>query len=162
MQVKNTTKSYIGFSARLNPGAKVESFDPSGNKISKDALPEIVTIRIPPEATVEIDDKIWKAALKSSAKRQGVELVKEQVQVGISDKEKATKLNMTVPVGDGKQRNYNPVREMIDMGMLKVVAAAENEMSVDDLRKAIEDIQGYALPKDVAKDKLVSMYERLS
>lgn len=162
MKVKNTTNSYIGFSARLNPGAKVEGFDPTGNKITKDALPELITIRIPPEATVEVDDKIWKAALKSSAKRQGVELVKGQVQVGVSDKEKATKLNMTIPVGDGKQRTFNPVRELLDLGILKVVEAAQNEMSIDELRTEIEKIQGYALPKDVPQDKLVSMYERLS
>lgn len=160
MQVQNTTNSYVGFSARMNAGAKISGVDAHGNKITKDAPVEITTIRIPPLATVELDDKIWTAALKGSAKRQGIEIVKEKVQIG-SSKEAEHVLEMTVPYGDGKKRAYNPVKELLTLGILKVVSAPKNEMTVEELRAAIEAEQGYALPKEVDHDKLVSMYERI-
>ena len=161
MKVKNTTESYIGFTVRLNPGAVVEVKDEAGNVINtKPAKPELMSIRIPSEATVELDDNIWNAALKTCSLRQTVVLEEEEVITG-TDKDTVEKQVITVPVGDANFKKFFPVRELVEKGQLQVVERAVPTLTLDQMRKKIETAQGFELPKDLHEDKVIAQYNRL-
>ena len=161
MKVKNTTESYIGFTVRLNPGAVVEVKDEAGNVINtKPAKPELMSIRIPSEATVELDDNIWNAALKTCSLRQTVVLEEEEVITG-TNKDTVEKQVITVPVGDANFKKFFPVREMVEKGQLQVVERAVPTLTIDQMRKKIEAAQGFELPKDLHEDKVIAQYHRL-
>ena len=161
MKVKNTTESYIGFTVRLNPGAVVEVKDEAGNVVNtKPAKPELLAIRIPSEATVELDDNIWNAALKTCTVRQGITLEDEEIITG-TNKDTVEKHIITVPVGDGNFKKYFPVREMVEKGQLQVVERAVPTLTIDQMRKKIEAAQGFELPKDLHEDKVIAQYHRL-
>lgn len=162
MQVQNTTDHYISFVARTNPGAKTKGYDPRGNEIMRDELPQLRTVTIPGGATVEVDDALWNAATNGKpATRQGIEMEKVPVQLGSDDPSKEAKYHVLNPVGDGKMVHFNPVMELVRAGDLKIVEHAKSEMTLEDLRKAVELAQGYALPKEVDEEKLQHMYNVL-
>ena len=162
MQVKNTQDYYVSFTARMNPGAQVKGRDAHGNEILKDALPQLKTVTIPALATVEIDDAIWNVAVKGKpAKRQGIHIEKEPVQVG-SDSPNAQAENfISVPHGDGVRKSYNPVLDLVKQGILVIVEHAALNLTLAQMRTAVEKAQGYALPEKVDEDKLVNMYHLL-
>lgn len=161
MQVKNTTKGYISFAVRTNAGAKVTGYDALGNQIRKDALPQITTVTIPPMATVEVDDTLWGHAIKAVSRRQRVELHKDPVQIGSDLKEKTAEHYITTPIGDGVYKSFNAVREKIKRGDLVVVEAPAVNLTLEQMRAAIEAAQGYPMPKDVAEELVVAQYNRI-
>lgn len=161
MQVKNNTQAYQGFTVRTNPGENVETVDAQGNKIVKPAMPILRTVRIPPEATVEIEDKVWEAAMATKSTRQKVTLEKEPVAIG-SDQADAKATNFILnPVGDGVQRAYFPIREMVKEGILVIVEQPKLSLTLEDMRKAIETAQGFALPKEISEEKLIQHYHKI-
>lgn len=161
MQVKNLTDSYVGFTVRTNPTERVTGEDAHGNKISKPATPNLVPVRIPPLATVEIDDEIWAGAWETKATRQEIHIVKEQVQVGARKEASVQPEMMTLVEGTGKFRPFYPVREMIAEKILEIVEKPVCTLSVVEMRELIEARQGYPLPKDVADELIVGQYERM-
>lgn len=161
MQVQNTTDAYQGFTVRTNPDEMVHGTDAHGNKISRKALPQLVTVRIPPLATVEIEDPIWEAALLIRAKRQGIQIVKDPITIGSDNKEKKSEHHIQTVVADGVYKSYHPVREMVKNGVLVVVKAPELKITMEEMRKAIESEQGFALPTDVDVEVLTAHYHKL-
>lgn len=163
MQVQNTTDKYQGFTVRTNPTATIEFVDVNGNNVTKNALPTLTSVRIPPLATVEIGDDIWEAALLVRSKRQKIDLAKDPITIGSDRKEKKDNVEhfITTPLGDGVWRSYYPVREMVKQGIFKVVVSPKLKLSLDEMRKAITEEQGFALPKEVEESVLVSHYHKL-
>lgn len=161
MKVKNTTDSYVGFTVRMNPNAVIEVKDEAGNVVNtKPAKPELLAIRIPSEATVEIDDDIWNAALKTCSVRQAIRLDEEEVITG-SERGNVEKHVITVPVGDGNFKRFYPVREMVESGQLQVIERAKSTLTLTQMRQKIEAAQGFEMPKDLSEDKIVAHYNRL-
>lgn len=161
MKVQNTTESYIGFTVRVNPNAVVEVKDEAGNVLStKPAKPELMSIRIPSEATVEIEDNIWNAALKTCSLRQSITLEEEEVITG-SNQGVVEKHKISVPMGDGQFKKFYPVRDMVSSGQLKVIERAKSTLTLEQMRQKIEQTQGFALPKDLDEEKIVAQYNRL-
>lgn len=158
MQVQNTTEHYISFAVRTNPGEMVKGYDANNNEIRKPAMPQLLTITIPGLATVELDDKHWNAAIAVTSTRQQVTLEKEPVQLGTDKPGVNAEHFISVPIGDGKRRKYNPVMDLVKSGQLKVVEHAKSLLTEEEMRKAVEQAQGYALPKDLAIDKLQAAY----
>ncbi|MGL5015973.1 MAG: hypothetical protein ACRC6V_17095 [Bacteroidales bacterium] len=161
MKIRNTADSYTAFTARLNPNEKVYSVDDHGNKISKPAAPKLKTVVIPPLATVEIDDEIWIAANKAVAKRQKIVLAKDPVTIGSDRKDKVAEHMITTPMGDGVFRSFNPVQDLVKAGILVIEERPVPTLSIEEMRKAIEDEQGYPLPKEVAEELIVNQYNRI-
>lgn len=161
MKVRNTTDGYLGFTARLNPGEKVKGHDPLGNAIVKDALPILKSVRIPPLATVEVEDALWRSATKSVAKRQGVQLAKDPVQLGTDDPEAKAKHYITTPIGDNVFKSFNPVLDMVKLGLLEIVEHAQTDMTLEQMRAAVEKAQGYPLPKEVDEELVIAQYHRI-
>ncbi|QTQ06837.1 hypothetical protein QNH09_gp55 [Aeromonas phage PVN03] len=161
MQVKNTTKGYISFAVRLNAGEKVTGYDAHGNEIRKDALPQIRTVTIPPLATVELEDKLWRLAVKATSRRQRVALSKDPVQIGSDNKNAKAEHFITTPVGDGVFKSFNPVMDRVKRGDLQIVEAPKSDLTLEQMRAAIEEAQGYPMPKEVAEDLVIAQYNRI-
>lgn len=162
MQVKNTsTDQYQAFTIRTNPGESARAVRTDGSEYMREVQPRLVHVRIPPEATVEIDDKVWKAALLTKTERQGIAMEKVPVQVGAKDNGSVAVEHITVVNGDGKMREYYPIRELVSTGILVVVDAPEVTLTLEEMRKAIEAAQGFALPKDIDLEVLTAHYNRL-
>lgn len=162
MQVKNTQDHYVSFTARMNPGAKTKGYDAHGNEIMKESLPQLKTVTIPPLATVEIDDAIWNAATKGKpAERQKITLEKEAVQIGTDKSGAVAEHFISVPTGNGVFTSFNPVLDLVKQGTLEIVEHAALNITLEQMRIAVEKAQGYALPKEVEEAKLVNMYHLL-
>ena len=161
MQVKNTTKGYISFAIRLNAGAKTTGYDAHGNEIRKDALPQIKTVTIPPLATIELEDDLWRKAVKTLSRRQQVALSKDPVQIGSDRKGVKAEHFITTPVGDGVFKAFNPLLDRIKRGDLEIVVAPTSDLTLDQMRAAIEKAQGYPMPKEVAEELVIAQYHRI-
>lgn len=163
MQVRNTTEKYQGFTVRTNPSAKVDFIDAHGNKVTKDALPTLTSVRIPPLATVEITDELWEAALLVRSKRQKITIVEDPVTIGSDRKEKKDNVEhfITTPLGDGVWKSYHPIRELVKLGTFEIVVAPKLNLTVKEMRDAITKEQGFALPSDVKEDVLIAHYHKL-
>ena len=162
MQVKNTQDHYVAFTARMNHGAKTKGIDAHGNEILKDALPQLKSVTIPPLATVEIDDAIWNAATKGKpAKRQKIVMDKEPVQIGTDKNGAVAEHFISVPNGSGVFTSFNPVLDLVKLGHLVIVEHAKLELTMEQMRAAVEKAQGYALPEKVDEAKLMNMYHLL-
>ena len=162
MQVKNTQDHYVAFTARMNPGAKTKGVDAHGNEILKDALPQLKSVTIPPLATVEIDDAIWNAATKGKpTKRQKITMEKEPVQIGTDKSGAVAEHFISVPNGNGVFTSFNPVLDLVKQGTLEIVEHAALNITLEQMRIAVEKAQGYSLPKEVEEAKLVNMYHLL-
>ncbi|MGI4167719.1 hypothetical protein ACR2VD_27675 [Klebsiella pneumoniae] len=161
MKVRNNTKGYISFSARMNPGATRKGYDAHGNEIRREALPEIKTVTIPPLATVEVDDAIWKAAVKAKARRQKIEMSKEPVQLGTEHGSKEAAHHILTPMGDGVFKEFNPLMDRVKSGDLTIVEKVEVQLTLEQMRAAIEKAQGYPMPKEVAEELVIAQYNRV-
>lgn len=161
MKVRNTTENYIGFTARTNPGEKVKGHDAAGNPFVKEALPVLKSVRIPPLATVEVEDALWLSATKAKAKRQGIVLAKDPVQLGTDDPEAKAKHFITTPMGDNVFKSFNPVLDMVKLGLLEIVEHAKSDLTLEQMRAAVEKAQGYPLPKEVDEELVIAQYHRI-
>lgn len=161
MQVQNTTDNYVSFTARLNPGEKVKGHDAHGNSIVKDALPQLRTVTIPAHATIELEDAVWRSATKARATRQEITLAKDPVQIGSDQSGKVAEHFMTTPMGSGVFKSFNPVLDMVKLGILKVIEHPAVDLTLEQMREAIEKAQGYAMPKEVDEELVIKQYHRI-
>ncbi|AHJ10526.1 hypothetical protein Spp001_18 [Shewanella phage Spp001] len=161
MQVKNDTEHYLGFTVRMNAGEKVHGIDAHGNKITKDAPPDLRSIRIPAGATVELADDVWAKALETKSQRQGIELVLEEVQAGARKESNVAPEKMSVVHGDGNFKTFYPVRELVTERKLVIIEKPACKLTVEQMREKIADAQGYPLPKDVSDELITAQYERM-
>jgi hypothetical protein len=161
MRLRNKTDRYQGFTVRLNPGETISGKDAHGNLITKEAPIKLHAIRIPPLAEVEIADDIWEMALQVRSKRQQITIHLDEVQVGNEHKAPDQKYFMQTPVGDGVWKTFYPIREMVKQGVLEVTIKPELKLTLEEMRAAIENEQGFALPKEVDADKLLAHYHKL-
>lgn len=161
MKVRNTTQGYVSFTARMNPNEKARGVDAHGNQIVKEARPDIRTTVVPPMATVEIEDDVWRKATKAVAKRQGIRLEKDPVQIGTDRKDATPTHFMTTVMGDGVFKSYNPVLDLVKQGVLEIVEQPQLDLTLDEMRAAIEKAQGYPMPKEVAEELVIAQYHRI-
>ncbi|ARM70543.1 hypothetical protein HOR75_gp17 [Shewanella phage SppYZU05] len=161
MQVKNDTEHYLGFTVRMNAGEKVHGFDANGNKITKDAQPDLRSIRIPAGATVELEDRVWELALETKSQRQGITLEIEDVQAGARKESNVAPEKMSVVHGDGNYKTFYPVRELVKAGKLVVIEKPACKLTVEQMRDKIAEAQGYPLPKEVSDELITAQYERM-
>jgi len=162
MKLRNNGTSPFGFNVIVNLNETVEIVDGEGNKVVRKALPKSEFVYIPSQATVELDDKLWKAAI--SAKTDVQEWEEVEMPIGHDDFGQASigerKLTKLTRIPTGVKKTISLVQSAVDSGILTVLSKPKLNMSRKQLIDAVEGKLGFPLPADIEDDKLLGMYER--
>ena len=110
---------------------------------------------------MELLDNIWDLAWNIKATYEVMEVSVDKVLDGCI-KPKETGVSIQQNVGTGKFKNHFPIRDLVKLGTLKIVEKPENKKTIEEMRKAIIEVQGYELPKDVPLEKIQTMYDLIA
>lgn len=117
MRLRNKTQAPIMFHARTNANKVIEDIDQYGNKISKTEYPQSTLICVPAEAEVEIDDELWKLAVKGTTTVQVYAEVQEVIPGAMMDGKPVYK---TVLEPTGATKKVNLIQERVRCGDLEI------------------------------------------
>lgn len=123
MRLRNKTEAPIMFYARTNAGAVVEVRGPNGESYSKEETPKATLICIPAEAEVEIEDDLWRLAIKGTTTVRVYTKVKEVIPGAIIDGKPVYK---TVLEPTGATKKVNLLQERIRVGDLEITERVKN------------------------------------
>lgn len=118
-------------------------------------------IQIPAMATVELDDKDWKAITSSLTRVQVYEDTEEPIGTEEFGQAKIGKdfLYKSVKVPTGRFHKVNLTLEMVKAGRLIIVKAPESGLTVAQLVKRINLVKGMSVDdKDFTQEELEAVY----
>jgi hypothetical protein len=130
MRIRNKTQAPIMFQARTNAGKLTEYEDHNGNKVSKPEHPQSVLICVPAEAEVEIEDKLWLAAIRGTTTVKVFAKVQEVIPGATMD---GKPVYRTIMEPTGATKKVNLIQERIKAGDLEItekVKGSELELPV--------------------------------
>ena len=147
MQVQNTTSVIQSITIRENLDAK------------EGEIPRLFTIHIPQLATVEIDDKHWMQAWNGKT-TVPVYVMEEVIVTGSQEGKPETQHVVRNPVPTGRRKDYWPLRDLVERGILKIVERPASNVTVEKALKIIQS-KGVVIDKTADKDKILDLYEKL-